>query len=27
VTVTDDLSQQFTIVSPSQTEYVADSVL
>jgi hypothetical protein len=26
VSVTDDQSQQFTIVSPSQTEYVADSV-
>ena len=26
VAVTDDLSQQFTIVSPSQTDYVADSV-
>jgi hypothetical protein len=27
VSITDDQSQQFTIVSPSQTEYVADSVL
>ena len=26
VSVTDDLSQQFTIVSPSQTDYVAESV-
>ena len=26
VSVTDDLTQQFTIVSPTQTEYVADSV-